>query len=392
MQKNYYEIAEAVLTDPSTAQHFLEMTENLLSADAFNASLVFANGLAALQAGQITPNTVQCVEILKSNPSWVPTHVALEILPKLENILATHPDAAALEELRLLGLISFPINKMDYSRPLEEYSTQELVDLASSDIEEYAKYREFFDRHHDDPSLQKLPQMSSGETAGHDIKLELTKAPSTKPLVIFFQGFFSTHCPPNLRIPSFQIPFSQEALCRRLDPQCEKFSRIFVRDHFQVWYQAGLHGRGSAITLAWQLASMVDAIAPSRAITYGTSAGGFASLLFGHLLGANTSISFSPQTVVLEGPVRSYMNDYRDLFYSRFLAGKPYLIPDIAKLQPFNQKARVFYSLQNEDDRYHAQRLLPDANLELLERPSDTHGGYLDKELAENELLRALLD
>lgn len=392
MQKNYYEIAEAVLTDPSTAQDFFEMTENLLSADAFNESLIFSNGLAALQVGQITPNTVQCVEILKSNPSWIPAHVALEILPKLESILATHPDAAALEALKQPGLVRLPINKMDYSRSLEEYSTHELVNLASSDIEEYAKYREYFDRHHDEPCLQKFPQVSSGETAGHDIKLELSKTPSAKPLVIFFQGFFSTHCPPNLRIPSFQIPFSQEALCQRLDPHCEKFNRIFVRDHFQVWYQAGLHGRGSAITLAWQLASMVDAIVPSRAITYGTSAGGFASLLFGHLLGANTSISFSPQTQVLEGQVRSFMNDYRNLFYSRFLAGKPYLIPDIAKLQPLQQKARVFYSLENEDDRYHAQRLLPDANLELLGRPSDTHGGYLDKELAESELLRALLD
>ena len=389
MASDYSDLVLKVLTQPETAAQCRAITEKLLVADPFNQALIFVNGMADCQLFQITANTICCVDILKSAPVWISSTMAAETSRQLQKHLLHPAYAVALKECREASLVRYPVIEMDYARTLNQYSASELCALSSSDINEYGTYRDLFDLHQDEVSVQSIPAFASDETLGYDIKFEQAKLPG-KPLVIFFQGFLSMLCPPNLRIPSFQGPFSQIDLCKRVDPDRQLFNRLFVRDDFQVWYQAGLHGRGSAHTLARQLAAMIRLIAPSRVITYGTSAGGFASLLFGHLLGASTSISFSPQTLIFEDSPDLYYTPYRRLFHDRFLKGRPYLCSDIARLGPLCQRARVFYSLEEEDDRFHAERLARMANVELIGRHAKTHAGYLDKKLADSQLLYAL--
>ncbi|PWU24096.1 MAG: hypothetical protein C5B48_07485 [Candidatus Rokuibacteriota bacterium] len=75
--------------------------------------------------------------------------------------------------------------------------------------------------------------------------------------------------------------------------------RIFVRDPQRVWYQHGVPGFGDSIdTVAASLQSILEEHDVERLVTIGSSAGGYAALAFGSLLGAELVISFSPQTVL----------------------------------------------------------------------------------------------
>ncbi len=383
--KNYFELVKALLENQGSAALCYKATEELLRQDAFNPSLIFANGLSALLLNQMNANFIQG---MKADKGWMPPEFAAELIPQLEAIVAQHEaqHGSSIRTLREPEIAGSGIVEMDYSRNLSDYSPAELIALSSSDIEEYSRYRDLFDRNPDHPAFHGFPENFSDKPVGQDLKIEFSA--ENRPLVLFFQGFFSAHCPSNLRIPSFRIPFSQAGICNRLDPERKKFSRIFVRDHFQVWYQAGLHGRGSPLTLASQLKSAILSIRPSRIVTFGVSAGGFASLLFGHLLDADRILAFSPQTLVFEETPGSYLNEYRNLFRERFLDGRPYVLKDIAKLEFRKGRARLFFADRCEGDEYHAMRL--EKKMELVPKPSATHGGYLDKQLAGEALLAAI--
>lgn len=392
MPHNYYELAHRVLTQPASAPACLDETERLLCQDPFNPSLLFANGVAAFQTGKITAAFVHAFSVLKTYPDWIPRETADELIPKIEAILNGQLGAEGIKQLGAGRIAGIAIQAIDTTHPPEQFSAATLLEASSQDIEEYNRFRHYFDTYGAASRFSDLPPVTPERdaTLGHDLKIALCDSPATKPLVIFFQGFYSMLCPDTLRIPSIQIPYSQENLCHRIDPERTQFSRIFVRDHFQVWYQAGLHGRGSPDTLARQLAALIQAIAPTRTLTLGTSAGGFASLLFGHLVGARTSLAFSPQTVVFAKTPDSFLNPYRVLFYQRFLEGRPYLKTDLLTLAPLRTKARVYYATGHEGDRFHAKRLSGKAGFKLFGQTSDTHAGYLNEGFAERELARAL--
>ena len=94
-------------------------------------------------------------------------------------------------------------------------------------------------------------------------------------------------------------------------------SRIFVRDLAHVWYHRGIPGLGSTIedaaagirTLLGSRQS-TSLSGGQRLIVTGTSAGGYAALVFGTLLGADVVLSIVPQTVVDDGLLRA-MGDHR---------------------------------------------------------------------------------
>ncbi|HEX5224514.1 MAG TPA: hypothetical protein VFW29_05235 [Solirubrobacteraceae bacterium] len=75
--------------------------------------------------------------------------------------------------------------------------------------------------------------------------------------------------------------------------------RLFLRDLRQAWYHRGMPGHGdSLLDVAAALRRLVDAQQPERLIVAGNSAGGYAALVFGTLLGAERVLCFSPQTVI----------------------------------------------------------------------------------------------
>ncbi|MBJ7330559.1 MAG: hypothetical protein JHC95_11725 [Solirubrobacteraceae bacterium] len=75
--------------------------------------------------------------------------------------------------------------------------------------------------------------------------------------------------------------------------------RLNFRDHERSWYHRGVRDVGGNIGEIedWLRAVIADA-APERLVMVGASAGGYAAMLFGHRLGADTVHAFGPQTFI----------------------------------------------------------------------------------------------
>jgi len=79
--------------------------------------------------------------------------------------------------------------------------------------------------------------------------------------------------------------------------------KLFVRDLRQSWYQRGVEGCSTDVaTTAQWLRAMVETRPYQRVVTLGTSAGGFAALLFGAMLEVDHVLAFGPQTFL--GPTQ----------------------------------------------------------------------------------------
>jgi len=77
------------------------------------------------------------------------------------------------------------------------------------------------------------------------------------------------------------------------------FSKIFVRDPFDQWFQRGISADlGSLDILSSHLRSAIRMLRPCRLITMGASMGGYGALLFGYMLRANAVFAMSPQTII----------------------------------------------------------------------------------------------
>jgi hypothetical protein len=75
--------------------------------------------------------------------------------------------------------------------------------------------------------------------------------------------------------------------------------RLFVRDVNQAWYQMGLPGHGSDFTsVADTLRELIAGHDVDRLVLAGASAGGYAAMAFGTLLGADLALCFAPQSTV----------------------------------------------------------------------------------------------
>jgi hypothetical protein len=89
-------------------------------------------------------------------------------------------------------------------------------------------------------------------------------------------------------------PFEFLSMSAELDVK-----RIFVRDLSACWYHRGVAGQGpDVISLAGALKNEVGKHGVRHLVTTGNSAGGYAALLFGALIGAHEVLAFTPQTVL----------------------------------------------------------------------------------------------
>jgi hypothetical protein len=87
--------------------------------------------------------------------------------------------------------------------------------------------------------------------------------------------------------------------------------RMFVRDLSQAWYHRGVPGAGSDLmSVNALLAETIAQHDVRRLVTAGGSAGGYAAMVFGTLLGADTVLCFSPQTI-LDLDELARMGDHR---------------------------------------------------------------------------------
>jgi hypothetical protein len=140
--------------------------------------------------------------------------------------------------------------------------------------------------------------------------------------------------------------------------------RLFVRDLRQAWYHRGIPGHGSTIEAVGEsLGELVASHGVDRLVAVGNSAGGYAALLFGTLLGADTVLCFAPQTV-LELDVLADMGDHRwDEQLRELVAdgGLDTRWTDLRRALPGIRRSDTRYELYFDDsftiDRLHAERV-----------------------------------
>lgn len=172
--------------------------------------------------------------------------------------------------------------------------------------------------------------------------------------------------------------------------------KLLLRDREQSWYHRGVDGFGDDIAgVEAAIRRIVEREQPRRLVTIGASAGGYAALLFGRLLGADEIQVFGPQTFIGPG-LRLRHLDYRwsRLWLSLMLSGR--YQPRYGDLYRFfkrtpspNSRVVVHYSDSDRFDDAHARRLGRHPDVEL--RRYDEGGHFIVKHLRDTGQLEPLL-
>jgi hypothetical protein len=172
--------------------------------------------------------------------------------------------------------------------------------------------------------------------------------------------------------------------------------RLFVRDLRQAWYHRGIPGHGTTLLEVAQALEELLARQPvERLVVAGNSAGGYAALVFGTLLGADAALCFAPQTTLDLGDLARIGDDRWDE-YLRPLAEAGALDEnwvDLARALPGARRAdtryRVFFDDSLLVDRAHAERLAGIDGVTLYRFGHGRH--HLVKSLRDNGVLQRLL-
>jgi len=200
------------------------------------------------------------------------------------------------------------------------------------------------------------------EVEDPNVPLSLDMGQDSSTLLIAFGGMAG-----ELGVPPFEFFRSTGGI---------PVKRLFVRDLLQVWYHRGIPGHGADIEqVAASLRAIVAANGVERLVVAGNSAGGYAALLFGTLLGADVVLCFSPQTVI-DPEVLEEMDDHRwdeQLHALIAVGGVDRRWMDLGSALPAARSADTRYELYFDEsfraDRLHAERLegLPGLNVHRLQ-------------------------
>lgn len=172
--------------------------------------------------------------------------------------------------------------------------------------------------------------------------------------------------------------------------------RLFVRDLRQAWYHRGISDHGSTIAeVADSLRALLARAEIDRLVVAGTSAGGYAALVFGTLLAADTVLCFAPQTV-LDLEMLAAMDDHRwdDRLGRQLAAGAvDRRWTDLRHALPGARRAdteyRIYFAEEVRADRLHAERL---ADLEGVRLYRFGHAGHnIARSLRDAGALRRVL-
>jgi len=195
------------------------------------------------------------------------------------------------------------------------------------------------------------------------VRLELDR--SHRSLLVSFGGVWDTGA-----VPGFEFVSKASSL---------PGSTLFLTDIDQVWYQKGIRSVGPSIeSVAAYLHDVISDHGVNRVVMTGNSAGGYAALLFGALVGADAVHAFSPQTELIR-PEHGYFLD--KLSNARDAAADPAWldlrraltkrIPACRRAEP---KLYLHYSRYCRKDRHHAHRMVDVPGIRLVPYHMLTHG------------------
>ena len=156
-------------------------------------------------------------------------------------------------------------------------------------------------------------------------------------------------------------------------------NRIFLRDREQLWYHRGVpDAQGNIRALVSFLQPYTAHPCTRRTVMFGNSGGGYAALLFGHLLGADEVYAFVPKTFL--NPVRRLahldtMPSKRRKFIEITLRGqrKYFDLKPILSASNHKTQFHIYYSADARVDRLHAERMRAVPGVVLHCYPSGAH-------------------
>ncbi len=179
----------------------------------------------------------------------------------------------------------------------------------------------------------------------------------------------------------------------------DKVNKIYLRDQRGLWYHAGLAGIGEDVQAigAFLRPFAVDRCT-ERVIMLGNSGGGYAAMLFGHMLEAHEVHAFSPKTFIdpikriaaLDIPRwRRYRNMLALLQSHRWRRQYFDLRKRLRDLPAGATQFHLYYASGHRVDRLHAERMKSLNGVHL--HPYPIHGHYLIRQLKESgELIQII--
>ena len=178
--------------------------------------------------------------------------------------------------------------------------------------------------------------------------------------------------------------------------EAEPAKKLLLRDRSQSWYHRGVDGFADDIAgVEAALRQIVEREQPRKLVMLGASAGGYAALLFGRLLGAAEIHAFGPQTFIGPG-LRLRHLDYRwgRLWLSLMLSGRYQprygdLYRVFKRTPSEGSRVVVHYCDSDRFDNAHARRLGRHPDVEL--RRYDEGGHFIVKHLRDTGQLKPLL-
>lgn len=165
---------------------------------------------------------------------------------------------------------------------------------------------------------------------------------------------------------------------------------FFVKDHLQAWYQKGLPGASIDVESTAAFLAQVTSGYKSAPKTVGTSAGGFAAILFGALLGSPAVVAFGPQTYVRPETISQFAS--QDTRSSEVLDGQMLDLRTVLQKNPIPD-VQIFYGEDCPFDAEPAKYLQGIDGVKLRPYPTDTHNvaAWLREQGKLTEILRQTL-
>jgi len=129
----------------------------------------------------------------------------------------------------------------------------------------------------------------------------------------------------------------------------------------QAWYHRGLPGIAKNIDgIAQHLKGLIKKSGAAKVVVIGNSAGGYAALLFGCLIGANIVYAFAPQTFIdkanrkSRGDSRWERKQIKNAHNSKTRQEKYF---DLKQVLGEHTKCHVYYQRKSKLDQIHAERM-----------------------------------
>lgn len=152
----------------------------------------------------------------------------------------------------------------------------------------------------------------------------------------------------------------------------KNINTVFVKDFQQCWYQKGLLGLSTDIQQTVQVIKERIPDQQENIYTVGTSAGGFAAILFGVLLNADKIIAFGPQTILTEQVFQNFKSP--DSRFQDINLESPFSdLKQLLQVSEYSSSIHIHFAKNHHSDKVAAERLANLKNVNLYPWETDTH-------------------